>query len=154
MTSTQPPGPDWQLVARRRITADKIYNAGCAIDPAKLGQQQLQAMLRTGLCVWLPPNQPTVAAPVDLPEPPAPPAKRPRSFAKVAVMHPDLVTRWHLTFAETRKHFETDAAAMDWLMGHQEARDLYKLACKVGVAEAKAKYKGKLQSISPNEVGL
>jgi hypothetical protein len=154
MITTAPPGEGWKLVARRRITADKIYNAGCEIPVASVSQPQLRAMLNSGLVVWLPPSQPIAATPVDLPAPPPAPKKKPRNVGKVIVMHPDPVQRWHLTRLEARKFFDTDSATDDYLMSHPETREIYKLAAKVGVAEAKAKYKGRLQSISPNEIGL
>jgi hypothetical protein len=150
MITAAAPGEGWVLVARRRLMADKVYNAGSAIEPAALGRN-ISALLRTGLVVWLPPHTPINAQPSDLPPAPEPPAKRPKLRL---VRLSDPVSSWHESYREARKHFANDADAMDFLMSFEEARSLFKLATATAVAREKAKYKGQRQSITPDMVGM
>jgi hypothetical protein len=138
------------LRTRQRVTADKDYGAGCRIEPEALGRN-LAALLRVGAVAWMPPGTPLAATPRDIPPPPPAPAKRP----KLKIIHlSDPVQAWHETFREMRKHFLSDSACEDFILSFEEGRALYKIGCRLAVLDAKAKMKGKMQSVSPNQVGF
>jgi hypothetical protein len=143
-------GSKW--IARRRLIAGgKAYRAGTVVPSSALGRNARE-LERTGY-VWLAPtNQPVAGLkPVDLPPPPEPPAKRPK-LKIIRLSHPP--DTWAESFRENRKNFSNDADTMNFMLSHQEGRDIYKLAVQIAVAEAKAKYKGARQSITPNMVGM
>jgi hypothetical protein len=149
--NTAAPGEGWTLRTRSRIVSDKIYSAGCEISPQACGRN-LQTLLTRGLVVWLPPGSPAAAQPIALP--PAPPPPKPKPNVLVIEKYPDdPVRNWELTRDRMLKLCGDNAAlARDLLESHEGARRLYKLAQKVGVAEAKQK-KG-VQTLSPNDIGL
>jgi hypothetical protein len=149
MITTASPGEGWILVARGRLKGDRIYNAGCQI-PVESAGRNLQKWLSSGMAGWMPPNTPVVAAPRDLP--------KPKKQPKKPVLHifnesNNPVENW----VRTRNHMISEcdgnvALARDYLESDPAARELFKLAQKVGVAEAKQK-RG-VQTLSPNDIGL
>jgi hypothetical protein len=140
-----------KLIARRRLVAlGKIYNAGACV-PESAVRANRRVLLRTHYLEEVPESRQTVVEPVDLPPPPPPPAKRPK--LKIIRLR-DAVDSWFETFREARKHFANDADTTDFLMSHEEARELNKLATATAVAREKAKYKGQRQSITPDMVGM
>jgi hypothetical protein len=150
--NTAAPGPDWKLIARRRlIISSKIYPAGSQIPAGEVGRN-FSALISSGLVWWAPPSTPVTAAATDLPPPPPPP--KPKPSVMVIEKYPDdPVRNWELTRDRMLRLCGDNAAlARDLLESHEGARQLYKLAQKVGVAEAKQKRR--LQTLSPNDIGL
>jgi hypothetical protein len=150
MNNTAPPGEGWTLRTRTRIVSDKIYSAGCEITPQACGRN-LRTLLARGLVVWLPPGSPAAAQPAALP---TPETTKPKPNVLVIEKYPDdPVRNWELTRDRMLKLCGDNAAlARDLLESHEGARQLFKLAQKVGVAEAKQK-RG-VHSLPPNKIGL
>jgi hypothetical protein len=141
-----------KLNARRRLVArGRIYNAGATV-PEEAVRGRRTVLLRTGYLEEVPESQPTVVQAVDLPEPPPAPAKRPK-LRIIRLNSP--VDAVHETFREARKHFACDSDTWDFLLSHDEFRQIYKSAVALAVAAEKAKYKGRApQSVTPDMVGF
>jgi hypothetical protein len=149
MTGVAPPAEGWFLVARQRISADKIYSAGCRIEAEKLGRN-LAALLRIGAVVWMPGHTPVAASSRELPEPPKP---APKPKVVLLEVRDDPVASWKRTREHMIKKCNGDAQlARDLLDGDERARDLYRLACRVG-CEAEARRR-RVVSVGPDEIGL
>jgi hypothetical protein len=149
--NTAAPGPDWKLIARRRlIIGSKIFPAGSQIPVGEVGRN-FAALISSGLMWWAPPHTLVTAAAADLP--PAPPTK-PKPNVLVIEKYPDdPVRNWELTRDRMLKLCGDNAAlARDLLESHEGARQLFKLAQRVGVAEEKQK-RG-VQNLPPNKIGL
>jgi hypothetical protein len=141
-------------IARTKFTSGgKVYHCGCEIPAEALGRNA-RALERAGVIWNAPAHQPVAGLkPIDLPEQPPAPKKKPK-LAKIMVRLRDPVASWTETFRGAREHFDNDSDTMDWLLSHAEARELNKLATKVACAEEKVRRGGRLQSITPNMVGL
>jgi hypothetical protein len=139
-------------VARRRLIAQgKAYHAGTVVPASALGRNARE-LERTGYVWNAPAHQPVAGLkPVDLPEPPPAPAKKPKLRL---VRLNDPVASWRESYREAQKHFPSAADAMDFLMAHEEARSLYKLATATAVAREKARLRGAMQSVTPDMVGF
>lgn len=140
-----------KLIARRRLLAlGRVYNAGAAV-PEEAVRANRRVLLRTHYLEEVPESQPTIVQAVDLPSPPPP--KRPK-LAKCIVRLSDPVSSVRESFRETRKSFTCDADTWDFLLSHDEFRQIYKMAVQTAVAEKKAAYKGARQSVTPDMVGF
>jgi hypothetical protein len=149
MTITTPPAPDFKLVARRRFVSDRVYPAGAEVPVSSAGRN-FESLLRSGYLAWLPTHHPTVAVSSDLPPPPEP-IKKPT--VQLITRHDDPVLNWKATFQNMVRRCDGNVArARDILDGDLQARDLYRLACRVG-CEAEARRR-RVQSVGPDEIGL
>jgi hypothetical protein len=150
MTITTPPAPGFKLVARRKFISDRVYPAGAEV-PVTAAGRNFESLLRSGYLAWLPSNQPTVAVSGDLPT--VPKAKKKPRVVILETTPPDPVESWKRTRAHMIKQCDGDAQlARDLLDSDERARDLYRLACRVG-CEAEARRRG-VQSIGPDQIGL
>jgi hypothetical protein len=139
MTITMPPAADWKIVARRKFVSDKIYPAGAEVPASAVGRN-FESLLRSGYLAWQPPHPP-------LPEP----VKKPKVHILTTADNP--VDSWKRTKAYMVKQCNGDAAlARDILDSDPAARELYKLACRVGTKVEAARRR--VQSVGPDEIGL
>jgi hypothetical protein len=146
---TTPPSPDFKLVARRRFVSDRVYPAGAEVPVTSAGRN-FEALLRSGYLAWLPSHHPTVAVSCDLPPPPEP-VKKPKVI--LIEHHADPVENWKATFTNMTKRCGGDAQrARDLLDSDERARDLYRLACRIGTKVEAARRR--VQSVGPDEIGL
>jgi acetoacetate decarboxylase len=134
--SIAPPSPNWQLVAKRQVTAGgKAYPCGAIVPVDALGRN-LQAMLDARFLVWSPPsNQPRAAAR----ELPTQPKAKPHPRVEIMGDGIDAVADWKLTKQRmTERCGGNSALALDLLMSDVRARELFKIATRIATAaEAK-----------------
>jgi hypothetical protein len=149
MTIIASPGEGWFLMCRQRISADKIYGAGCRVEAEKLGRN-LAALLRVGAVAWMPGHTPVAATPRDLPVP-AEPVKKPT--VTLVTRHDDAVLNWKATLSNlTHRCGGNERLARDLLAGNPQAAELEKRAMRIA-CEREARRRG-VVSVSPEQAGV
>jgi hypothetical protein len=137
------------LIALRTMTLNgKRYPCGAVIDPNKLSQQHMAAMLNSRMARWEQRGDKPYPEPVELPK--AEPVKGRPAIQIVEDMSAEV--SWRLTLAANARVYGNEAIAMDELMSSPLARDLYKRACLEATQKA-AKQRG-LVSVCPTDLGL
>jgi len=138
------------LICLRTMTINgRRYACGSVIDPNKLPQKQMAAMINSRMARWEQKGRRAYPESVELPkaEPP-----KPRPIIQL-VEDLSAETSWRLTKAATTRVCDGNAAlAMDLLMSDVSARDLYKRA-QVEACTREAKRRG-VVSVCPTDIGL
>jgi hypothetical protein len=136
-------------MCRQRISADRIYNAGCRIEPDRLGRN-LTALLRIGAVVWVPGHTNASGNSHELPAP-AETVKKPNVV--LITRHDDPVLNWQSTLSNMVQKCDGNAAmARDLLDGNVEARELQKRAIRVA-CDREARRRG-VVSVTPEQAGV
>jgi hypothetical protein len=137
------------LVALRTMTINgRRYPCGSVIDPNKLPQKQMGAMINSRMARWEQKGRKAYPESVALPV-----AEPPKSRPAIQIVEDSSAEiSWRLTLAANARVYGSEAVAMDELMSSPAARDLYKRACYEGT-QREAKRRG-VVSVGPSEIGL
>jgi hypothetical protein len=114
------------LLAKQQLKLDgKVYDVNAVLPHAKLPPRILDALLDSRRAVWRPKAKDFHPAPRDMAPAPAPKKSPP----VVIIEDNDIVHSWRLTRDALVRVLDGNASlAMDILMAHSEARDLFRRA--------------------------